>query len=72
MTKTICYGSQFIDSVTLMAGSLSNLVDNLAEEIHKIKYKYGQDDRKYDTCRINYKYCECFFEYTSVKNKLIE
>ena len=30
-----------------MASSLSNLVDNLAEEIHKIKCKYGHDNKKY-------------------------
>ena len=39
-----------------MASSLSNLVDNLAEEIPKIKY-------------IN---CDCFLEYESVKDNLIK
>ena len=39
-----------------MASSLSNLVVNLAEEIHKIK------------C-IN---CDCFLEYESVKDNLIK
>ena len=39
-----------------MASSLSNLDDNLAEEIHKIK------------C-IN---CDCFLEYESVKDNLIK
>ena len=34
-----------------MAISLSNLVDNLTEETHKIKYKD----------------CDCFLEYESVK-----
>ena len=29
-----------------MEGSLSNLVDNLAEGIHKIKYKHGHDNKK--------------------------
>ena len=37
-----------------MASSLSNLVDNLAEEIHKIK------------CKDHY----CFLEYESVKYNL--
>ena len=35
-----------------MARSLSNVVDNLAEETHKIKYKD----------------CGCFLEYASVKD----
>ena len=29
-----------------MACSLSNLANNLAEETHKIKCKYGHDDKK--------------------------
>ena len=37
ITKTISYKLQLIDSARFMASSLSNLVDNLAEEIHKIK-----------------------------------
>ena len=39
-----------------MASSLSNLFDNLAEGIHKIKHKY----------------CDCFLEYESVKDNLIK
>ena len=39
-----------------MASSLSNLVDNLAEGIHKIKWKD----------------CDCFLEYESVKDNLIK
>ena len=29
-----------------MASSLLNLADNLVEGIHKIKWKYGHDDKK--------------------------
>ena len=39
-----------------MASSLSNLVDNLAEVIRKIKFKD----------------CDCFLEYESVKGNLIK
>ena len=39
-----------------MATSFSNLVDNLAEEIHNIKCKD----------------CDCLLEYESVKNDLIK
>ena len=37
ITKAIFYRLQFIDSPRLMASSLSNFVNNLAEGIHKIK-----------------------------------
>ena len=37
-----------------MAISLTNLVNNLSEGIHRIKCKYGHDDKKYETCRIKY------------------
>ena len=50
-----------------MASSLSNLVNNLSEGIHKIKYKLGHDDKKCETYRIEHKYCDCFLEYKSFK-----
>ena len=53
---TKSYKINFIDSVRLMASSLSNLVDNLAERIHKIKCKD----------------CDCFLEYESIKDNLIK
>ena len=34
-----------------MAGLLSNLVKSLAEQIHKIKCKYGHNNKKIETCR---------------------
>ena len=36
-----------------MASSLSNLLNNLAERIYKIKSKYGHNDKKCETYRIN-------------------
>ena len=45
-TKTISYILQFYDGARFMAGSLSNLVNNLAEGIHKIKCSYENDDNK--------------------------
>ena len=47
MTKTIS-DRQFIDSKRFMV----NLVHNLAEEIHKIKCKYENDDKKCGICGI--------------------
>ena len=35
-----------------MASLLSNLVNNLAEIIHEIKCKYGQDNKNCETCGI--------------------
>ena len=55
-----------------MASSLSNLVNNLSEGLHRIKCKLGHDDRKCETCGIEYKYCDCFLEYTIFKDDLIE
>ena len=34
--------------------------------------KYGRDDKKWETCGIKCKDCECCLEYTSVKDNLIE
>ena len=53
---TISYKIKFFDSARFMASSLSNLVDNLAEGIHKIKCKD----------------CHSFLEYESVKDNLIK
>ena len=52
----ISYKIKFIDSARFIASSLSNLVDNFAEGIHKIKCKN----------------CFCFLEYDSVKGNLIK
>ena len=35
-----------------MARSLSNHVINFSEGIHRIKCKFGHDDKKCETCRI--------------------
>ena len=71
-TKTIFYRRQFIDSARFMASSLSGLVNNLAEGVHKIKCKYEHNNKKIEPCGIRYKDCEWRLEYPSVKNYLIE
>ena len=53
---TLSYKITFIDNARFIATSLSNLVDNLAEGIYKIKCKD----------------CNCFLKYESVKNNLIK
>ena len=53
---TISCKIKFIDSASFMASLLPNLVDNLAEKIHKFKCKD----------------CDRFLEYQSVKDNLIK
>ena len=72
ITKNISYILQFIDSARFMASSLSILVNNFSEGIHKIKCKYGHNSKKCKTCRMKYKYCDCFHEYRNFKDDLIE
>ena len=55
-----------------MASSLSNLANNLFDGIHRIKCKYGHDDKKCETCGIKYKHCHKFLEFTTFKGDLIE
>ena len=67
ITKTISYRLQFIDSVTFIASSLSNFLNNLAEGIHKIKCKYGHNDKECETCVINTKISSAFLNTQTLK-----
>ena len=76
LQKNVSYILQFIDSNLLiaqfiytrcMASSLSNLVDNLTEDFHRVKCKSGHYDKKCERCGIKYKYYSCFLEYTNFK-----
>ena len=62
ITKSISHILQFIYSARFLTSSLSNLVNNLAEEIHRIKCKLGHDDKKCETCEIKCKYSNFFLE----------
>ena len=55
-----------------MASSLSNLVNNLSERTHKVKCKYGYDDKKCETYKIKCKYCHCFLEHRNLEDDSIE
>ena len=55
-----------------MENSLSNLINNLSKGVHRIKCKFGHDDKTCETCGIKYKYCDCFLEYTNFKDNLME
>ena len=48
-----------------MTSSLSTLVNNLSEGVHRFKCKFGYDDKQFGTCGIRYKYCNCFLEYAN-------
>ena len=52
-----------------MASSFSNLVNNLSEEIHKIKCKYGHDNKKCEPCGIKYKYCDYLLKSMNFKDE---
>ena len=54
--------------MTFVSCSLSDLVENFSEGIHKIKCKYWHDNKKSE---IKYKDCECYLEYTNVKDELL-
>ena len=63
---------QFIDSARFMASSLSNLVNNLSDRIHKINCRYRHVYKNCETYGIKFKYCSCFVEYTDFKDDLIK
>ena len=51
-----------------MARLLTNLGDNLAQGIQKIKGKYGHGNKKCEQCSVKYKDYECFLEYVNVES----
>ena len=65
LAKNISFALQFIYTATFLVRSLSNLVNNLSEGIHRIKCKFGHDDKECKTFRT--KYWGCFLEYTKFK-----
>ena len=50
-----------------MASSLLNIVNNLSERIHRIKFKYGQDDKKCETCGIFISIATVFLNIQTLK-----
>ena len=59
---------QFIDIAKFMSSSLSNLVNNISQGIHRIKCKFGYDDKKCEIWGIKCKYWENFLEYINFKD----
>ena len=50
-----------------MASSLSNLVNNLFEGIHKINCEYEHDDQKGETCKLNISIATVFLNTQTLK-----
>ena len=69
--KIVSFKIQFIDSARSMTRLLPNFVDILGKEVHKIKCKYGHDDKNCEAGGIKYKDFECCLVYINVKNDLI-
>ena len=67
ITKNISYILQFSDCARFMTSSLSNLVNNVSNKIHRIKCKYGHDDKKCENCAVKCKYYDCFPEIHILK-----
>ena len=53
-----------------MASSFSNLVNNFAEGIYKIKGKYEPNDKNVKLVQLNTNN-NCFIEYTNFKDDLV-
>ena len=72
ITKAISYRLQFADSPRFMASSLSNIVNSLAKKFIKLNVNTDVMIKKYETCGIKYKDCECCLECTTLIDDLME
>ena len=63
---------KFIDNARFITTSLSNLVDNLTEEIYKIKCEYSDGFLQYESVKdnlIKYKCLSCNKDYLNKINE---
>ena len=67
ITKTISSRLQFIDSARFMASSLTDHLNNLAEGIHRIKCKYGHDNKNVKLVELNTKIASAFLNTQTLK-----
>ena len=67
ITKNISYILHFIDSARFMANSLSNLVNNLSEGIHRIKCKFGHDEKNVKLAELNISIATVFSNVQTLK-----
>ena len=66
-TGHISYILQFIDSARFMASSLSNLVNNLSEGVHRIKCKYKLGEKKVKLIELNISIATDFLNIQTLK-----
>ena len=70
--ETISMNMKFIISLIFMGTSLSKLVDNLKEEIHRTKYRNWDCFLEYESVKDNfiiYKFLSCNRDYSSMLNE---
>ena len=67
ITKNICYILQFFDSARFIVSSLSNLVNNLSEGLHRIKCKLRYHDNKCETYGVKHEYCNFSLNMQTLK-----
>ena len=41
----------------------------ITQDLWQTHYKHRHDRKKLETCRIKYKHCDCFLEYTKNKDE---
>ena len=61
--KIVSYNLKFTESARFLKSLLSNLVNNLAEGIQKIRCKYRHDNKKCEEFGIKHKNCDCYLAY---------
>ena len=66
----ISYKLNFIGSTRIIASSLSTLVDNLSEGIHKIKCKYRHDNKNGKDADLNTKIASAILKHNYMKKQI--
>ena len=66
------YILQFTDSARFMAAHYQIMSIIFQKEFIELNVNSDTVIKKCETCSIKYKYCNCFLEYTNIKDDLIE
>ena len=68
--KNISYKLNFTGSTRIIASSLSTLVDNLSEGIHKIKCKYRHGNKNGKDADLNTKIASAILKHNYMKKQI--